>query len=372
VRLEVEDNSAIFEDIELYRRGIRRGIILVLLPYLVTISIACALLILSVVVHGTSGTQMARSQKVLPSLVVFAVLLAAPAALTWLRVSRGLYMAGRDFRLLENYPGPTSYDRQGYSVFTNALDGVSMAAGIDRPDLRLLDDPGLNALTYTDRFGQNIILLTAGALVSDISTEEKNSLVAHEVAHVMIGDILRKPSVLSVEFIPDVLLLALVAIGIVTLALPGYDAMRLVLAGLIIIAVLALYLAGRSRASGLKRRALAHHHDDIFADTIAAKLTSNPQALFKTIQRVHEDMLRRRMQYAPGGLIAAYLFAGPKELTDRELRNLVGLDSEMFFTASDADAATPEGFDQNIAERMANLTFIQQGRRPSVEAWSVD
>jgi Zn-dependent protease with chaperone function len=368
----MEENSAIFEDIELYRRGIRRGKVLLVLPYLVTDALAVALLLAGVLVHGMSSSSLTRSQPVLPSLLAFSVLLILPTSLTVLGVVGGLRVAGKEFRLLEIFPEPTGYDRRGYTAFVEALEGVSIAAGIDRPDLRLLDDPGLNALTYRDRFDQDIVMLTAGSLVSDINTEEKNALVAHEVAHIMIGDVLRKPGVLSVEFVPDLLLLALVATGLLSIVLPGYDAMRLVLAGLIVIGALSLYLTGRSRRSGLKRRALAYHHDDILADTIAARLTHNPGALSDTIQRVNGDMLRRGMQHAPGGLIAAYLFAGPRELTDRQMRSLIGLDEHPLWGEDEGGHEGGDAFDEHIAERMANLAFIRQGRRPAVEAWSVD
>lgn len=337
-----------------------------LLPFLICCGTALALLALALILHQTKAGPLSRPEPVTSAALIYAVLITVPLLMTGFTYMAGKMLATRDFRMLETWPQPVSYDRNGYEVYVNALDGVSIAAGIERPDMRLLDDPGLNALTYQDRYGQKIIMLTAGALVSDMGTEQKNAIIAHEVSHIVMGDVLRKPGPFSVEFLPDFFQVLLIAIGGLTFALPGFDAMRLMLGFVIAAAVLSLCILGRSRRFAVEQRALAYHHDDILADTIAAKLTNNPKALMEAIQMSEADMIRRGMQDAPGGLIAAYLFAGPKSLSDRELRRLMGMDAPVFSAESTEE---PGSCDTNIIERLANLSVIDQGLRPPVEAW---
>lgn len=359
-------NDAIFDQIEIYHKGVRRGVIRLLMPFLACCASALALLFALLVLRRLGALDsITRPERIWVTAGIYTLLVAYPMAYTV-----GMYLLAwpqtrSEFKLLENYPGPISFDRNGYKAYVQALDGVVIAADIERPDLRVLADPGLNALTYEDSFGQKVILLTAGSLVSDISTEEKNAMLAHEVAHVIIGDVLRKPGPFSIEFLPDLFLVLLVAIGGFTILLPGFETARLMLAYVIAAAVVTLFIVGHSSTYTVNLRCLAWHHDDILADTLAAKMTNNPQALMRVITRARADMLRREMQDARGGLISAYLFVSPKSLSDRHIRRLTGMDINW-----DRPAQEPEGpCDINITERLANLDAISQGRRPSVEAW---
>lgn len=362
-------NDAMFDQIEIYHKGLRRGMIRSLMPFLVCCGSALALLFAALMLHRFVDLYpLTRPERgSLGPVGLYIVVVSIPVVWTVIMYVLAFPLARDDFKVLENYPSPVGYDRYGYEQYVNALDGVVMAAGIERPDLRVLADPGLNALTYKDRFGQKVILVTAGALVSDVSREEKNAMLAHEVAHVVIGDVLRKPGPFSFEFLPDLLVLFLFAIGGLAILLPGFDTARLMLAFVIAAAAATLFALGHSKRYAVELRALAWHHDDILADTLAAKLTNNPEALMRIIKRARADMLRREMQNAPGGLISAYLFASPKLLSDRQLRRLTGMDMDLY---RPVPVPEPEGpCDINITERLANLDAISQGRRPPVEAW---
>ena len=78
-------------------------------------------------------------------------------------------------------------EHEAFQRFQSGLEGLSIAAGIEQPRLHVLDAPTVNSLAI--RSGKvHSVAITAPTLEAGLSRQEVEAMMAHEVAHVMIGD----------------------------------------------------------------------------------------------------------------------------------------------------------------------------------------
>lgn len=70
--------------------------------------------------------------------------------------------------------------------FDNLVDALTLTAGIRRPEVHILDDPGMNALAVTHSFRHSIII--TGGLLEDLSVVELEGVVAALMVRLRNGD----------------------------------------------------------------------------------------------------------------------------------------------------------------------------------------
>ncbi len=74
------------------------------------------------------------------------------------------------------------------AVFRNALDGVSLALGLDPPRLMVLDIPTVNSISLFHA-GRPAVGVTVEALDAGLSRSTVEAMMAHELSHVLLGDV---------------------------------------------------------------------------------------------------------------------------------------------------------------------------------------
>lgn len=81
---------------------------------------------------------------------------------------------------------PDRYDRY-HEVFNNVVDEIETAAGGLKVERYVLPTGAMNAFALADMKGRKVIGVTEG-LVSRLDRDELQSVVAHEIAHIVSGD----------------------------------------------------------------------------------------------------------------------------------------------------------------------------------------
>lgn len=84
----------------------------------------------------------------------------------------------------------SKYRNVSGDVFSEQLEAVSIGAGIPVPDMVVLDLPTVNAVTFL-RDGEPAVSVTSKAVSKPFSRLEAEAIMAHQVAHITTGDILK-------------------------------------------------------------------------------------------------------------------------------------------------------------------------------------
>ncbi|HVF32260.1 MAG TPA: M48 family metalloprotease [Acidimicrobiales bacterium] len=97
--------------------------------------------------------------------------------------------------------GAVPADPRDHARFHNVVEGLSVAAGVPKPALHVIDDDALNALTV-GRDARHASLAVTTGLLRALSRIELEGVLAHELSHVRHLDIL--PSTLAVGLLGPV------------------------------------------------------------------------------------------------------------------------------------------------------------------------
>jgi Zn-dependent protease with chaperone function len=295
-------------------------------------------------------------------------------------VDRARYARGR----FDYFTGQHTDDYEPTSLlkFQEALDGVGIAAGIQAPVLVILDDPAPNAMAFTDAEGIFFMGITKGLLEADISVGEANAIMAHETAHLIIGENVKPPSLWGIEFLPSVLLVVFGVLALVSIVLLKVELSVILIAWSITILIfLSLILIQRSEGFILKQLDLAYKHDDILADSVAAYISKDPQGLQNAIKKI--DAFMKENPRTPGGaILARYLFVTPPTSTGDYYRYATQTVSGMlsgekqprtwFHFSKCTNRAMQEILELEsrvTSERLTNLELIKQGRHRLISDW---
>ncbi|HEY5525977.1 MAG TPA: M48 family metalloprotease [Candidatus Anoxymicrobiaceae bacterium] len=195
----------------------------------------------------------------------------------------------------------TDYDPAGYASFRSALEGVSVGMGIPTPDLEVLGVPTVNSIAFRDK-GKASVGVTAEALKAGLSRHEQEAMMAHELSHIVLGDYFLASSSAGFEnaaYGMGILLLLMAVL--VTVAINVYVLAFLVPPGIPLGVVM---VDTRLR----KKTRILYRHNDLLADTIAAKLTSDPEALRKTIEKLWDLSEETRAHIPATAHFQSYLF----------------------------------------------------------------
>ena len=401
----------VIESIKHNKRQVRYQRALLLLPFVLA-NIFVAALVAVVFVNGEAPPSVPGKEGSLVLVIVPYVLIIAAGLFANAGYARKRFNAFIRREAPEGR-GPAE------SMFRSALQGVSIGAGMDPPRLVVFEDPSVNAMAFIDRKGRPAIGVTQGALGADFSTGEANAILAHELAHLMMGDQVTPPHPLQLEYMPKNLFALYVFIGLAV----AYFAERynfqfgpIVFVMGLVFAFLLFFLF--SETYTLKLLNLAYDHNDILADSIAVEITRDPDALISAIEKVSAlvgrveiaspsaqlafdeeisldvklrlapyifDSRKQELARGPGVMfLSRYLFVSPQEAVD-EYSRFARMGVEDGVQRRDKRAgislvgkgrrrAALRFFEMEsgeMRERLINLDLIRQGHHRSLSDWNV-
>lgn len=197
----------------------------------------------------------------------------------------------------------------------NVVDEMAIAAGIAVPEVFVLDDPTINALTAGDEPTRCAIIVTRGA-VERLDRAELQGVVAHEIAHVVHGDVALNTRAAGALY--GLMSLSVMGRGMMAAAWPratgpavpgrrrvaGLPWPGLWLGGAVLAGVGWVgHLAGRLIQAGLSRQR------ELLADARAIELTRDPHGLGRALRKV-AGQRGRRLESEYADVVAHLLLAG--------------------------------------------------------------
>ncbi|MBU1669957.1 MAG: M48 family metalloprotease [Actinobacteria bacterium] len=259
----------------------------------------------------------------------------------------------------EKVPVAQSPDPRALSVFRNSLGGVSVAVGIEPPDLVVLDLPTANSVSLFHK-GRPAVGVTVEALDSALSRRCAEAMMAHEVSHVLLGDVVigstrRRWRLVGLSLIAAVVLpfvfLAL-AFGVGSWTYIGFLSWAAVV-------VFLLFVLGKR----------VFRQNDLLADSVAARITADPEGLRDAILRLDRMFLENDRPFPSGARYPTVLFV-------YEVRPEVDLATMREMMGDEDDAEFQKAQDRNLLEglrrsgarqrvstedRVRNLEAIERG-----------
>nr|MQY60312.1 M48 family metalloprotease [bacterium] len=172
-------------------------------------------------------------------------------------------------RLMARHPDLSDrYHKQ----FVNSVEGIRIASGVPKVIPRIIPQSAINALALVSASGTPNIIATEG-LLSELTRDELEAVVSHEVAHIIRGDAFYITLVCSLTNLFERLRLALEPENHAQRSGAAlYPAYLLVSISAIIMRLLST-LISRER--------------EILADAAAVELCRNPKALARALYKTH-------------------------------------------------------------------------------------
>jgi heat shock protein HtpX len=166
---------------------------------------------------------------------------------------------------------------EGDVLLVKSVKEISMAAGIPAPSVLVVPDDAPNAFSL-GRSPKHAYLLVSEGLLEDLSPEELNGVLAHEISHIRNYDI-RPRTAVTALFGSAILLSS----GVENLALPKASGVKRIL--LLIFWFASLLFVPVARAALV---ILTFRHREYVADTSAAQLMRNPHALATALAKMEQ------------------------------------------------------------------------------------
>ncbi|MDD5747722.1 MAG: M48 family metalloprotease [Actinomycetota bacterium] len=276
----------------------------------------------------------------------------------------------------------SQYDMDEYLKFENALESVSIAAGRERPQSTVIEDPAANAFAYRLKMQDPVVVVTSGLLENNIPVDEANAIMAHELAHILIGENISAPKATDVEYMPGILLIAFVVTSLIAIVVAQSSEVFMLVSIVSVSFFCALVILQKSRRFIVKVLDLSYMHNDELADSVAIKLTRDPDALAGAITRIGLDAKNRHR--VPGGMVMArYLFVTPPFIAGDYLREatasaeaLLSLRKQprtWLLSSKKANRAWLDILEMEsrmTKERLTNIELIKQGHWRALSDWS--
>lgn len=191
--------------------------------------------------------------------------------------------------LMRMATGARPVTRQEYPKIYNMLENLCISRGIAMPAFEIIDTPALNAFASGLSDKNFKIVLTRG-LVERLSDDELESVIGHELTHIMNRDV--RLLIISVIFVGIFSFLAqftfrLLANGVRIPRREGKGG-----AGLIMLVALVVLCIGYVLALVI-RFALSRKREYL-ADAGSVELTKNPEAMMRALLRIsgHDEVPR--------------------------------------------------------------------------------
>lgn len=179
---------------------------------------------------------------------------------------------------------PIDESNESYRQYINVADEMAIAAGVPRPALYVIPDPDPNAFATGTEPSNATIAVTEG-LLSKLTREELQAVVAHEMSHIRNFDI--RLMTIVAALIGTVMLLT--ELGLRTMRAGAFKSKggskKGGGGGPILLVVFALALVLAPLISRLLAMAVSRQREYL-ADASAAELTRNPAALATALTKI--------------------------------------------------------------------------------------
>lgn len=162
----------------------------------------------------------------------------------------------------------------------NLVENLCLAAGLPTPKIYIIEDTAMNAFATGRDPKHGVVCLTTG-IISRLTKQELEGVIAHELAHIGNFDI-RLASLVSVMVGTTVLIADWVSHGIFYSSSDDREVSPLHLALLIIVLVSAPIVATMIQLSISRNR-------EYLADATAAALTRYPEGLASALEKISGD-----------------------------------------------------------------------------------
>ncbi len=232
-------------------------------------------------------------------IVAVVVAVALSFGLTWLS-----YRSSDSIALRATGAKPA--DEREYRRLHNIVEGISIAAGVPKPRVYVIDDPAPNAFATGKDPGHAAVAATTG-LIEKLNRAELEGVMAHEMAHVRNYDIrvmtVAVATAGAIALIADLFWRLLWFGGINGGRRRGGDnrsgggpAAALALVGFVFVVVLAPLAAAMLKAAISRER-------EGLADATGVELTRNPMGLRRALEKLDADVtVIRRTSHATSHL----------------------------------------------------------------------
>lgn len=353
--MEAKMDPQVIESIKRYRRQVAWHKALVLAPlYLAILACLAALAVLTMNTPG-DWSRVIRGDDGSPAFLLWVFPLALAALLFLLAVRRGP----------ELLKVTVEADDRPLSPFRRALEGLSAAVGLPAPPLYAVDVPTANSIAFR-REGRPAVGITLEALPLGSNQRRAEAMMAHELAHTLTGELY--PASARRRF--QLTGWAMVSLLLVLLTLVVLVAGLSLWASLLLLAVapLLLFWAGwRSRFIG--------RHNDLLADSVAVKLTYDPEGYRETLEEL-DRLFQDNPRYFPlNARYPYYLFVYRLRTEEAQAwaRKLAGRlyseeQDEEFTEDMDKHIERMSRFPRDTMEmRLRNLEAIELGHWPAFE-----
>lgn len=187
--------------------------------------------------------------------------------------------------------GAHSADGPEYQTLRNIVDEMSIAAGVPRPHVYVIDDPSPNAFA-TGRNPEHATVTVTTGLLHTMDRSELTGVVAHEVAHIKNRDIaVTTLAVLTagvIAILADVTLRIGMVIASSSRPRNNKDSGGAAMVGLVLMALgFVLYVVALPAALIL-RAALSRQRESL-ADVSAVQYTRDPGGLRSALEKLLAD-----------------------------------------------------------------------------------
>jgi heat shock protein HtpX len=169
------------------------------------------------------------------------------------------------------------------TMLHNVVEGLCLAAGLPKPRVYIIDDPGPNACAFGRSPKTAGIAVTSG-LLELCSRRELEGVVAHELSHVANRD--TAVMTLAVTSVGVVVLIADVFARVAIFSGGDEDEGPLALLGLVTVLLAPL-------GAWLLMLAVSRHREEL-ADGSAVDFTRNPSGLRKALEKLEADTVTMR------------------------------------------------------------------------------
>lgn len=179
--------------------------------------------------------------------------------------------------------GAVPADRDRFYILHNVVEEVSIAAGIPKPKVYIMNEPQPNAFA-TGRNPQNASICVTTGLLEIMNREELQGVIAHEISHIRNFDVL----LMTVIGIVVGLIVLLRDIFLRSMFFYGGERKRDRESGNAILIVIALILAIISPILVTLIRAAISRQREYLADADGAYIVRNPYGLASALKKLGE------------------------------------------------------------------------------------
>ena len=177
-------------------------------------------------------------------------------------------------RIVLSISGAHKVDPNEYPYLYNVVEGLSIAAGIPKPEVYIIDDDAVNAFA-TGRDPEHSVVVVTRGLLETMDREELEGVIGHEIGHIRNNDI-------------RFMTLVAVLVGIVNII--AHLAYRsLIHSGRrknpVLIGIGLLFIILSPIFANLVRLAISRRRE-FLADATSAQLTRYPEGLARALEKL--------------------------------------------------------------------------------------